>query len=207
VSQMRRWLDQAAVWRTASLLLQPPSAESLDELRSLIAELPEGDRRLLLELPGDTLDEMETDYHQVLGPAGLPACESSYDTSAMAGRGPLLALVSGYYQAFAYRPDVENLETPDHASVELGFLSYLALKIAFAMHQNRADEQAIAESAYWKFMDEHPRYWMSAFCEKMAHSGSVFYGAVAGWILRALEYATESDSTERLPANNTNLCE
>jgi TorA maturation chaperone TorD len=202
MNEMRRWLDQAAIWRTASLLLQPPCAENLIQLKSLLAGLPVGGFQLLEERLIPPLEEMETEYHQVLGPAGLPACESSYDASAMAGRGPLLALVSGYYQAFAYRSDVESLETPDHASIELGFLSYLALKVAFAIHQKRSEDQVITESAYWKFLAEHPRYWMSAFCEKVAHSGSVFYGAAADWILWAMEHAASVDSTERMPANN-----
>ena len=186
MSELRKWLDQAAIWRTASLLLHSPTGQVVQQLQMLIPELPEKQRSALQGLPFSALEMWQMEYHEVLGPAGIPACESSYDTSALAGRGPLLAEVSGYYQAFAYRPESETPETPDHASVELGFLSYLALKVAFAIHQGALEDRRICEDAYWKFLEEHPRYWMGAFLERIAGTESVLYAAAALWIQQLL---------------------
>ena len=169
------WLALAARWRLASLLFQLPSRDSHEELLKLMGEMCPSDNAQLRECAAIPFEEWETEYHGVLGPGGIPACESSYDDNALAGRGPLLAQIAGFYEAFSYRPDARTPEVPDHISVEFGFLSYLAVKIAFAQHEDRDEERSIAAEAYERFLEEHPLYWLDRFRERLEQSGSSFY--------------------------------
>jgi TorA maturation chaperone TorD len=188
-------LSTAAGWRWSSLFFQSPTIASRVELRALAEELPEEFRELARELFAMPLDEWETEFHRVLGPGALPACESSYDDNALAGRGPLLAEIAGFYEAFAYQPEMETPETPDHLAVELGFLSYLALKVAYALHEEKPQERQIAEDAYWHFLEVHPLFWLGRWHEGIAQTGSVFYSAAANWLA-----AWASQCASRMPA-------
>lgn len=125
---LRVWLERAVCWRVAGTLFRAPTADTLTELRLLLPMLPDEARDEaagLLDLP---LDTWEREFHRVLGPGGLPSCESSFDRAALAGRGPLLAAIGGFYQAFAYEPDDREREVADNIAVELDFLAYLAFK-------------------------------------------------------------------------------
>jgi TorA maturation chaperone TorD len=176
------WLATAAAWRFASLLFQAPTPEALVELRGLVAEVPEGGREEARQLAAVPFEAWEGEFHRVLGPAGCPASESAYDDNALAGRGPLLARVAAFYEAFAYRPDGDPREVPDHISVELGFLGYLALKIAFAAHAGESEAREVAHDAYTRFLDEHPAYWFGRFLERLSESDSPWYAAAAAWL-------------------------
>jgi TorA maturation chaperone TorD len=174
------WLSVAAAWRFTSLLFQSPNEQSTAELRALSDEVGldwRASARRLSEIP---LDVWQAEYHRVLGPSGVPACESSYDDNALAGRGPLLSRVAGFYEAFAYRPDEANLEVPDHVSIETGFLGYLALKAAFATDAGEHEPLALAREAYQRFLDEHLLFWIERFEERLAASGSAVYGEALG---------------------------
>jgi TorA maturation chaperone TorD len=117
-----------------------------------------------------------------LGPGGIPACESSYDENALAGRGPLIADIAGFYEAFAYHPTNAPSEVPDHISVELGFLSYLAMKIAFATYEGKDEEAQVARDAYERFLNDHLHYWAEPFQQTVARAASPFYSMGAGWV-------------------------
>jgi TorA maturation chaperone TorD len=176
------WLATAAAWRFASLLFQPPTQEALIEMRALVAELSESGREEARQLAAVPFEAWEGEFHRVLGPAGCPASESAYDDNALAGRGPLLARVAAFYEAFAYRPDGDPREVPDHVSVELGFLGYLALKIAFAEHAGESEAREVAHDAYARFLDEHPAHWFGRFIERLVTGDSKWYALAAGWL-------------------------
>lgn len=170
------WLEVAASWRFASLLFQSPSEQSMTEVRALAGEVGldwRASAKRLAEIP---LDVWQAEYHRVLGPGGIPACESSYDDNALAGRGPLLSRIAGFYEAFAYRPDEASPEVPDHLSIETGFLAYLALKAAFATDAGADEPLALAREGYQRFLDEHLLYWIERFEERIAASESAVYG-------------------------------
>jgi len=193
------WLETAATWQFASLLFQTPSARSLRDLHGLAREVAPAVRPLAGRLTEVALDAWDAEYHRVLGPGGVPACESSYDDNALAGRGPLLSRVAGFYDAFAYRPDDESPEVPDHVSIELGFLGYLALKAAFAMDRNERGRLAIVHEAYDRFLGEHLSFWFDRFAERITGSDSALYGealAVVSTLVPALPCA-EARSPQR----------
>jgi TorA maturation chaperone TorD len=175
MNTVQDWLSTAVGWRWTSLLFQSPTAATHRDLRLLAAELPEAFRDAAHNLAAVSIEEWQSEFHRILGPGGCPATESSYDDNILAGRGPLLADIAGFYEAFAYRPSPDSLETPDHLANELGFASFLALKVAYALYVTGQQEKQIAEDAYWRFLETHLLFWSGRFCEKVTQTGSALY--------------------------------
>lgn len=167
----RHWLETATRWRLLSLLFQLPTRKSRRELNRL-ANGVEGDlaevAREWARLP---LKDAEAEYHRVFGSGGIPATESAYDPNALAGRGPLLADIAGFHEAFAYRPEKPPAPVPDHIAAEADFLSYLAFKVAFALESESHEEARTAARAFERFLDDHVRTWLPPFQERVERSG------------------------------------
>ena len=175
----RAWLQAAGNWRVLSLLFQNPSREARRELNRLIREASKKLAPLAREWAEVPQREAEEHFQFIFGPGGIPAVESSYDPNALAGRGPLLADIAGFHEAFAYRPARPPAEVPDHIAVELDFLSYLAFKTAFALHAKQKKQGDIAARAYARFLQDHLHTWLSAFRERLNNSASPYYARAA----------------------------
>jgi TorA maturation chaperone TorD len=173
--EAKRWLATASRWRLLSLLFQLPTRETRRELKRLGQTAPAPLAALAREWTDLPLPAAAAEFHRVLGPGGIPAVESSYDPNALAGRGPLLADIAGFHEAFAYRPEKPPAEVPDHVAVELDFLSYLAFKVAFALHDGQRREAEIAAQAHEKFQRDHLHGWVAAFRERLERTGSPFF--------------------------------
>jgi TorA maturation chaperone TorD len=183
VNTLREWLEKAAAWRVASLLFALPTEDAQRELQGLSQTIAREGRQAATDaFLALTLGEWEDEYHRVLGPGACPAGESSYEENALAGRGPLLAGIAGYYEAFAYRPELPGSETPDHLSIETGFLSYLAIKVAFAEQAGRHEAAEVARRAYEEFLEEHPSHWIGRLEERLEPFGSDLYDVAARWV-------------------------
>jgi TorA maturation chaperone TorD len=180
----KAWLEAAARWRLLSLLFQLPTRPTRNELRRLAAETPKSLANLAREWTAIPMGLAAAEFHRVLGPGGVPAVESSYDPNALAGRGPLLADIAAFHKAFAYSPERLPADVPDHLAAELDFLSYMAVKMAYALESDDAENARITEEAYRKFQKEHLNTWLDAFRERLAPSGSEFF-------LRAVEITTQ----------------
>ena len=181
-----QWLSRAAVLQFASLALQTPSTDVLAEMRELAVSLPDHLAQQAAGILQTPADEWEPEFFSVLGPAGCAVCESSYERAAQASRGPLLAQVAGYYEAFGYAP-VRLKEVPDHAAVELGFLSFLAMKVAFAMFESQSEAAEIARVAYADFHRLHIGAWLPDCLEAIQATGSEQYSAIAAWVSEAVQ--------------------
>ena len=175
----RRWLEVAGEWRLLSLLFQNPTRETRRELSRLAHE---GSRKLgplAREWAETPCKEAEEEFQLIFGPGGVPAVESSYDPNALAGRGPLMADIAGFHEAFAYKPSRPPAEVPDHIAVELDFLSYLAFKNAFARSRNKTADAGITAKAYASFLEDHLRTWLHPFRQRLDQAGSPFYARAA----------------------------
>jgi TorA maturation chaperone TorD len=181
-SALRVWLERAVCWRFASTLFRTPTADGLHERHVLLPILPDQARDEATPLLDVDLDTWEREFHRVLGPGGIPSCESSYDRAALAGRGPLLAAIGGFYQAFGYAPDTHEREVPDNIAVELDFLAYLAFKGAFAANGGSPAELDVTTHAYEAFRRDHLNFWIAAFLDALAATDSDFYRAATTWL-------------------------
>jgi len=170
-AEARRWLERATRWRLLSLLFQLPARESRREL-SRLAEGASGESASVAkEWARVPLKEAEAEYHRVFGSGGIPATESAYDPNALAGRGPLLADIAGFHEAFAYRPEKSPAPVPDHIAAEADFLSYLAFKAAFALDRENKEEARLTAQAYERFLQDHLRTWLPAFQDRLERLG------------------------------------
>jgi len=168
--ESREWLKNASRWRLLSLLFQLPTRESRRELNQLARGAPKKLGAVAKEWTRIPMKTAAAEFHRIFGPGGIPAAESSYDPNALAGRGPLLADIAGFHEAFAYRPEKPPADVPDHIAMELDFLSYLAFKTAFALHGGNEEEGRISAQAYKRFIEEHLGTWMPAFRERIEHT-------------------------------------
>jgi TorA maturation chaperone TorD len=185
MSEIKAWLARAAGWRFASLLFQEPHQNRPAELTALAALMSDSDRAGAEALVAATALRAE-DYHRVLGPGGCPASESAYDRAAIANRGPLVADVSAFYEAFAYPPRLTSDLVPDHVVVELDFLGFLAMKIAFATHEGRAEESAVARAAYQEFLARHVGFWIDDLLARLTAGNREPFVSAARWITTLL---------------------
>ncbi|HXE74547.1 MAG TPA: molecular chaperone TorD family protein [Candidatus Xenobia bacterium] len=167
----RRWLESAARWRLLSLLFQLPTRQTRRELNRSAAAASSELASMVKEWTRVPLAVAEAEFHRVLGSGGIPAAESSYDPNALAGRGPLLADIAGFHEAFAYRPQYPPAPVPDHIAAEADFLSYLAFKVAFAIERGIASEARTTADAYERFLRDHLHTWLPAFQERLAQAG------------------------------------
>jgi len=177
--EAKRWLATASRWRLLSLLFQLPTREARRELKRLAGSVPRDLASLAKAWTAVPMKDAAAEFHRVLGPGGIPAVESSYDPNALAGRGPLLADIAGFHEAFAYRPEKPPAEVPDHIAVELDFLSYLAFKTAFALHAGSWEESQITAKAYEHFLAEHLCTWVPTFHERLERAACPFYARAA----------------------------
>lgn len=178
-------LERASLCRFLSLLFQPPQPGWRDELLHLADRLPAAlaaDAQALAAASSDDIAE----YHRALGAGACADCESDYEPSTLAGKGPLIGDVAGFYRAFAFEPEIKL--APDHLSVELGFLGYLALKEAYATHRISPDHAERCRDAAGKFAAEHLAQWLPTFLARLeTFSPDGFYGGAVKFTRRALD--------------------
>jgi hypothetical protein len=132
-------LREAAAWRLQGLLLERPRPGWLEEIEELAREA--ADPRLH-EAASAARGATEGLYLAAFGPGGYASPrEVAYRTMEDPAR--LLSELSGWYEAFAYRPRTED--PPDHIAVEAGFVGYLLLKEAMA--RLAGDDEAAGTTA------------------------------------------------------------
>jgi hypothetical protein len=178
-------LAEAARWRLASLLLERPRPDWLDEVRALACEVRDPALRAAAEDAGDAT---EGDYLALLGPGGaVPAREVAYRR----GRDPgwLLSDLTRYYEVFHYHPRAED--PVDHLSVEAGFIAYLWLKEAAALSAGDRDAAAVTGEARVAFLAEHLAGVVQAFARALESAGDSGHlaGAAAALACRIPEPA------------------
>jgi len=146
----RELLEQAAEWRLIGLLFECPKSDWLEQISNLAKEVQ--DPKLKLAVQAAEIEANEGLYHSILGPGGpAPAREISYNSWAEPGR--MFSELTSYYKAFSFQPVID--ETVDHIAMEVGFISYLRLKEAYAVACDAMEEAKITAEASEKFIAEH----------------------------------------------------
>ena len=184
---------RAALARALSLVFAPPRGPVLNFLKGSLATkvaeaatyLDEGPAlqagaEAVAQALGDGAD-LEGEYHRLFH-TELPATpyESEYGPQRAARKGPTLADILGFYQAFGFRPAPAAAELPDHIGVELEFLSLLLMKEADARGRDAGEEAAITADASQKFFTDHLAQWAPAFGQGLREAARhPFYVAVA----------------------------
>lgn len=156
-----RLMNEAAEWRLISLLFDCPTEGWARDAAELSKEVRDPKLRKACEKARK--EASEGLYHSIFGPGGpAPGREVSY--RAWVQPGYLISEISAFYKAFSFTP--RTLETPDHVSVEAGFIAYLKLKEAFAVSFGDTESAAVTSEASRKFIDEH----LTKIAEPLARS-------------------------------------
>ncbi|HVO24902.1 MAG TPA: molecular chaperone TorD family protein [Candidatus Margulisiibacteriota bacterium] len=156
----------AAEWRLIGLLLERPRRGWHAEVARLGREMANPELRRLVTAARRAT---EGDYLGRLGPGGVVSPrEVTYQPFADPGH--LLADLAACYDAFAFRPHVE--EPIDHLAVEVAFVGYLLLKEAFA--GARGDHCAATTTARARraFIDAHLAAFAAGFTHRLEVLGA-----------------------------------
>ena len=147
---LRHLLGEATAWRLLGLLFERPGEGWWQEVEALSSSVADPEIRAAA---GAAREEAgEGLYLAVLGPGG-PVSPREVTYRGMEDPGRILADISAFYEAFAFRPETE--EAPDHLAVEAGFMGYLCLKEAYALARGNKDEAEVAATAAARFREAH----------------------------------------------------
>ncbi len=160
-SSSTQLVRSAAEWRLLGLLFERKRPDTLSEIRSLSEEIADA----LLGKAADRIDDVTSaQYIDALGPGGLvPAREVAY--RGREDPGQIIADVSGFYDAFAFKPTVED--PPDHVAVECGFVGYLFLKQAYAVSAGDQERTQLTCGARERFVDAHLQHFARPLAERL----------------------------------------
>jgi nitrate reductase assembly molybdenum cofactor insertion protein NarJ len=160
-ADLKPLLTEAAEWRLLAMLFEYPAGEWRRQVEVLAAEITQTNLRNAAQ--GAVQDATEGLHLAFFGP-GAPVSlrEATYLGGVQLGY--LMSELSAQYEAFGY--EAASAESQDHLSVELGFLSYLKLKQAYATACGDGDHAAIAEEAAVAFVKDH----LSLIAEPVANA-------------------------------------
>lgn len=172
-SKQTKLIREAAEWRLIGLMFECPNDGWKVQVKDLAKELRDSKLKTAAEFA--CIEASEGLYHSIFGPGGpAPPREVTYRSWVQPGY--LLSELSTYYDAFSYRP--KSFETPDHISVETGFIAFLKLKEAFALSCGEKDNAKIAAKASEDFIREHLSKFVQPLTKSLSCS-SVEYLALA----------------------------
>ncbi|MBI5513496.1 MAG: molecular chaperone TorD family protein [Deltaproteobacteria bacterium] len=180
-------LARSARYRVLSLLFAPPTDGLGEALRALTMELHGDGAPALQALARDAGSALAGDYHRALGPSGgVRDAESDYEVNPLGGKGPLIADVAGFYDAFKYHDTSLEGLPPDHLSIELGYLGWLAFRAAYARASGELEAEALCVRASERFVTDHLGRWARTFFQR------VHERVGGGWYDRAATVAEET---------------
>jgi putative dimethyl sulfoxide reductase chaperone len=116
--------------------------------------------------------------HTVRGP--IPPYETEYGNEALFQQPQEMGDLMGFYQAFGLTVRVDEHERCDHISCECEFLSFLALKEAYALDHQETEMLEETRKAARLFLQDHLGRFLPAFAKKLSREDRAgFYGTLA----------------------------
>ncbi|MBI2361510.1 MAG: molecular chaperone TorD family protein [Deltaproteobacteria bacterium] len=133
---------------------------------------------------GTAVRELSDSYLRLFGHTArgaVPPYETEYGTEALFQQPHELGDLMGFYEAFGLTLSTEEHERPDHLSCELEFLSFLALKEAYALERGEASMLEETRKATRLFLRDHLGRFLPGFANKLARQDPRgFYGRLGG---------------------------
>jgi nitrate reductase assembly molybdenum cofactor insertion protein NarJ len=158
----RSRINEAAEWRLIAALLERPRRGWHEQIAALAAEMRDPELRTAAAM---ATNATEGEYLRLVGPGGVVS-PREVSHQPFADPGQLLAALATVYDAFAFRPRVE--EPLDHVAVEAAFVGYLLLKEAYADARGARDSAATTAAARAAFIESHLAALAAAFAQRMA---------------------------------------
>lgn len=195
INTMNRAFLRSAIYELLSRLLSPPDPEhgrralEISFTLSRADVLPDVFRKLTEALAQIGANEIEREWQSTFGLTDggpLSLCETEYGMAHIFQKSNTLADIAGFYRAFGV-DRTDGAERPDHLSVELEFLSFLAAKEAHALEAGREYQAETCRSAERLFLSEHTGRFAPGLFRRMVDGGG-FYGIAAETGLAAVEH-------------------
>jgi len=164
-SRFKELLREASWYRFFSLCFQPPRESLKGEIEAICKELGK-EKNFFKSLLNK--EDLEDRHHRTIGSGGVCSpCESEYIGDRLGGKGKILADVAGFYRAFSFNPQIELRDSADNIAIELSFMSYITLKLAYAFFRDEKEEMEICSDGREKFQKEHLSLWIHLFAKKL----------------------------------------
>lgn len=196
--QILRNLFRADLYRILALGFEEPNAENLKSVQGIVEDILELVPKVecsveleialrgLVENGGWNAGALSAEYYRLFGTHVV--CPSSEGSFQQVERGPIIGDISAFYEAFQMKA-IEHQGPPDSIKMELGFMSFMALKTVYALENGLKEEKEIVEEAQKKFLSSHLGRWFEPFVTKLDASSSYpFYASLA---LLLVKWVTE----------------
>ena len=150
------------------------------------------------------ITDLRSDYALVFGYTIGKACppyETEWGTTHIFNQTQELADISGFYRAWGLGISDQAHARLDHLSVELEFMSYVALKEAYALDGGQEENLDVCRQVQAKFLSEHLGTWVPAFMcrlESLAVESS-FYRFLAQALSKFLAWEVEQMGLDVVP--------
>lgn len=197
-------LCRATLYGALALGLRPPSQETITRLISENGAAALSDAAAALDPDHDprlrsaarnlavgekaSVAEMSASYLRLFGHTArglVPPYETEYGAGALFQQPQEMGDLTGFYLAFGLTVNPAEHERPDHASCECEFLSFLALKEAYALESGDFPMLEEVRKATHLFLRDHFGRFVPAFARKLVAEGrGGFYGALGELCLR-----------------------
>lgn len=181
--QQNEALARSSVYGLLSLGYLYPEKEAVDQLKAGVQKVgrmvPEqGWQEVSLALNSlnrdlNCVDDqgLESQYIKVFGhtvSTDCPPYEGEYGQAHVFQKSHTLADLRAFYNAFGVAPNPELKERQDHISVEMEFMSLLALKEAYALRNNHGEDKvALCRRAQESFLSNHLANWVGIFAQRL----------------------------------------
>jgi TorA maturation chaperone TorD len=136
-----------------------------DAYLNVRSQLNEPDRRV----------QLETEYNRLfahLGSAVCPPYETEFGYENVFQKTEAMADIAGFYTAYGLAPSEADTERVDFISIELEFMSYLAVHEAYARDHNEHEHLDVCVDTQKKFLRDHLGRWVSLFVRILSNSSS-----------------------------------
>ncbi|MBI2534066.1 MAG: molecular chaperone TorD family protein [Deltaproteobacteria bacterium] len=152
--------DAAATLARAAVLLDPTREFGLAAISSLLT-------------PNSSLLTLSASHRTLFGHTArgaVPPYETEYGVEGLFQQPQEMGDLMGFYNAFGLAVNVQQHERPDHVSCECEFLSFLALKEAYALEHEDTAMLEETRKAERLFLHDHLARFLPAFANKLVHA-------------------------------------
>ena len=158
-------LSQSFQDSLADALLMPNLSQEMEKDILTFRELMANNQKI------PSREELESEYNRLfahLGSAKCPPYETEYGFDNVFQKTTAMADIAGFYSAYGLEVADKNTERVDFISMELEFMSYLAMKEAYAREHGEQEHLEICIDTQRKFLRDHLGRWISIFARILA---------------------------------------
>ncbi|MCK6572594.1 molecular chaperone TorD family protein [Myxococcota bacterium] len=171
--------------RMSSLAAEPRLAARLEETGDEVRLRP----MLSLAMAPLRWDDLRSEYIERFERASFsPLSEGEYGRARTTGKAPILADLSGFYQAFGFELVLAHgNELGDHLGVELEFYAVLLMKQAALAELGNPEGVEVVEAARRAFLRDHLGGFVRGLARRPEVAGPGAYPAAVAFIARLVE--------------------